>query len=132
MQRFTALSEEDRSSIDLTPMLDVVFIMLIFFVVTASFLKESGLPMAMAGDPVDVPTDITSISVIVERESQFRVNGRIVSRGNLLPYLHAIRSANPDASFGLVLERGSLVGDAAHAADAGRHLGFDVIPVAQP
>ena len=36
-------TESDSSDIDLTPMLDVVFIMLIFFVVTASFVKESGL-----------------------------------------------------------------------------------------
>lgn len=34
---------EEESEIDLTPMLDVVFIMLIFFIVTASFVKESGL-----------------------------------------------------------------------------------------
>lgn len=35
--------EEDTQVIDLTPMLDVVFIMLIFFIVTASFVKEAGL-----------------------------------------------------------------------------------------
>ena len=35
--------EEEESSIDLTPMLDVVFIMLIFFIVTASFIKEAGI-----------------------------------------------------------------------------------------
>ncbi len=34
---------EDQSDIDLTPMLDVVFIMLIFFIVTATFTKESGI-----------------------------------------------------------------------------------------
>ncbi len=36
-------SEEDADEINLTPMLDVVFIMLIFFIVTASFVKESGI-----------------------------------------------------------------------------------------
>ena len=38
-----ASGEDDESEIDLTPMLDVVFIMLIFFIVTASFVKEVGL-----------------------------------------------------------------------------------------
>ena len=37
------LSDEDEAKIDLTPMLDVVFIMLIFFIVTATFVKELGL-----------------------------------------------------------------------------------------
>ncbi len=36
-------SEEEQGAIDLTPMLDVVFIMLIFFIVTASFIKEAGI-----------------------------------------------------------------------------------------
>lgn len=36
---------EERAEIDLTPMLDVVFIMLIFFIVTAAFLKERSLPV---------------------------------------------------------------------------------------
>lgn len=39
-RRFT--SADDEAQIDLTPMLDVVFIMLIFFIVTASFVKEKG------------------------------------------------------------------------------------------
>ena len=36
-------AESDEAEIDITPMLDVVFIMLIFFIVTASFVKESGI-----------------------------------------------------------------------------------------
>lgn len=36
-------SQEDDADIDLTPMLDVVFILLIFFIVTSSFVKESGI-----------------------------------------------------------------------------------------
>ena len=38
-----AMAEEEESAIDLTPMLDVVFIMLIFFIVTTSFVKETGI-----------------------------------------------------------------------------------------
>ena len=39
-------ASQDESEIDLTPMLDVVFIMLIFFIVTASFVKEAGIHVA--------------------------------------------------------------------------------------
>ena len=39
----SAASQQDESQIDLTPMLDVVFIMLIFFIVTTSFVKEAGI-----------------------------------------------------------------------------------------
>ncbi len=46
-------SAQDEAQIDMTPMLDIVFIMLIFFIVTASFVKESGIT-------VDKPTAETS------------------------------------------------------------------------
>ena len=43
MRRTTQAAAEDEAQIDLTPMLDVVFIMLIFFIVTSSFVKEPGI-----------------------------------------------------------------------------------------
>ncbi len=43
MKRFLHKGEEENNEINLTPMLDVIFIMLIFFIVTTSFVKESGV-----------------------------------------------------------------------------------------
>ena len=37
------IREDEEAAIDMTPMLDIVFIMLIFFIVTAVFVKESGV-----------------------------------------------------------------------------------------
>ena len=48
------MSAQDEAQIDMTPMLDIVFIMLIFFIVTASFVKESGIT-------VDKPTAETAL-----------------------------------------------------------------------
>ena len=56
---------EDESEIDLTPMLDVVFIMLIFFIVTASFIKEFGLEINRPDDlpEVDIPTENQNVLI---------------------------------------------------------------------
>jgi len=43
MARKRVKPAQDEAQIDMTPMLDIVFIMLIFFIVTASFVKESGI-----------------------------------------------------------------------------------------
>jgi len=43
--RFGDLPEEEETKIDITPMLDVVFIMLIFFIVTATFVNEKGIDL---------------------------------------------------------------------------------------
>lgn len=56
---------EDNSEIDLTPMLDVVFIMLIFFIVTASFVKESVIDTAIPPPNDQVQTDSENPSIVV-------------------------------------------------------------------
>ena len=43
------VNDEEESQVDLTPMLDVVFIMLIFFIVTSTFVKESGVECNIQG-----------------------------------------------------------------------------------
>ena len=48
--------EEEENEINLTPMLDVVFIMLIFFIVTASFIKEAGLDVNRPDAPMTEST----------------------------------------------------------------------------
>ena len=65
MRRLAAAQEDDESSIDLTPMLDVVFIMLIFFIVTSSFVKEPGVelfkPQASTTEACDRGTIIFAV-----------------------------------------------------------------------
>ena len=56
-------TEEDEGTIDITPMLDVVFIMLIFFIVTATFIKEAGID-------VDKPADKELAEAILARREQ--------------------------------------------------------------
>ncbi len=60
-------SKEDKAEIDLTPMLDVVFIMLIFFIVTASFVKEKSLGMNVPENTDNPPPpDAESKSILVQ------------------------------------------------------------------
>ena len=121
---------EDESEINLTPMLDVVFIMLIFFLVTATFLNEHGVL-------VDIPpalnetVEVESISVLVQSDSSFVVNGRPLARASLVPYVRALYSQNPEAAYSVRLGDGSKVGDIVAAIDVGRSLGFDVVPLVQ-
>jgi len=46
MRKIAKQQEDEGAEIDLTPMLDVVFIMLIFFIVVASFIKEAGIALS--------------------------------------------------------------------------------------
>ena len=63
-------ADEEESEINLTPMLDVVFIMLIFFIVTATFIKEAGIqverPDTVTADTQDDAAILIAISATDE------------------------------------------------------------------
>ena len=63
-------AEEEENEINLTPMLDVVFIMLIFFIVTATFIKEAGIqverPNTVTADTQDDASILIAISALDE------------------------------------------------------------------
>ena len=67
MKKISGKRSEDDAKIDLTPMLDVVFILLIFFVVTATFLSETSIS---AGPSLGVQASVTDRLFTIFRESE--------------------------------------------------------------
>ena len=88
----------DDSEIDITPMLDVVFIMLIFFIVTASFVKESGIGI---NKPVaSQPDEPTSPPIVVEISSSnvVRIQNLEVSKSAIKATIVRLRAESPDSA----------------------------------
>lgn len=131
MSRFQAVPYEDQSEINLSPMLDVVFIMLIFFIVVASFVHEDGLPVTLPQGADRVFPEFESITITVEATGTFTVNGRVMTSTSVAPYVRALYAENPEVGFGVLLGAGSKVKDAVIAIEAGRRIGFDVVPIAR-
>ena len=72
-------SEEEQGAIDLTPMLDVVFIMLIFFIVTASFIKEQGIDVNRPdNDEQTIVEDKGNILIRIDDTDRIWIDGRQV------------------------------------------------------
>ena len=71
---------EDEVEINITPMLDIVFIMLIFFIVTTSFVKEQGLEVSRPSNapPKEIKQDKGPIIVKIDSASLISVKGRII------------------------------------------------------
>lgn len=69
---------EDKAEIDLTPMLDVVFIMLIFFIVTASFVKEKSLAINVPpqDEPTEQQTESTNILIQITSSDEIYMDGQ--------------------------------------------------------
>ena len=74
------LSDEEEAKIDLTPMLDVVFIMLIFFIVTATFVKELALDVNKPPDQEVTNVESESITIVIRATDEIAINGLTVDK----------------------------------------------------
>ena len=87
----------EASETDLTPMLDIVFILLIFFIVTATFLKENAMTM-----PTPPPDSLTSVQprpaiiVSITNDNLVRVNGVLSGIDGVRARIETELAANPD------------------------------------
>ena len=71
-------TQSDDADVDMTPMLDIVFIMLIFFIVTATFLDETGIDLTQPPPPPDdivPPNPKPAISIYVDGRNACSVDG---------------------------------------------------------
>ena len=83
---------------NLTPMLDVVFIMLIFFIVTATFVKEVGLDVNQPEkDPAPVDPEKQSIVVRVTSTDRIIIAGRDVDVRSVRANIERMHAENPEA-----------------------------------
>jgi len=89
----------DQADIDMTPMLDIVFILLIFFIVTATFLQEQGVDMRPP-PPSDTPPSESNpvILVQVNDRNQVFVNQEPTSELRVLAAVSRIRAEQPDSA----------------------------------
>ena len=98
MRRVLAPQYNEDSEIDLTPMLDVVFIMLIFFIVTATFVKEIGLDVNSPDKNQNVKdADKQSIVVRITSRDRIRIRGRDVDVRAVRANIERLHAENPDA-----------------------------------
>jgi biopolymer transport protein ExbD len=123
--------EKEQTDINLTPMLDVVFILLIFFVVTATFTREFGVDVYNPASAIPVPDDVQTISIVIEEDGSFHVNGRVLAEGSLTPYVMHLRAEFPDAGFSVLVSPEAYVEATVAAIDAGRSAGFERIPITE-
>ena len=89
--------EEGEEAINLTPMLDVVFIMLIFFIVTATFVKEVGLDVNQPDDdkPKTVDPDKKSIVVRISNRDRIVIAQRDVDWRQVRSNIERLHAENP-------------------------------------
>ena len=122
--------QEDESEVNLTPMLDVVFIMLIFFIVTASFVKEAGIDVSRPPAAESEKKARGNILVQITATDQIWVDGRQVDPRALRPNIERLHAENPQGSVIVQADQESENGLLVQVMDAARLAGVENVSLA--
>ena len=122
-----------EASIELTPLIDVVFLLLIFFMVSTSFVREARIAVDLpeaAGDPLEIEG---GLALAIDASGGYAVNGRALADGDVATLAGALRSlAAPDGQSHLLIAADASATHRAvvRAMDAARRAGIARIDIA--
>ena len=121
---------DEESEVNLTPMLDVVFIMLIFFIVTASFVKESGIDINRPDAQTAEKKEQGNILVAISPSGQIWIDKRQVDPRALRANIERLKAENPQGSVIIQADKESKNGLLVKVMDAARLAGVESISIA--
>ncbi|MBC8292360.1 MAG: biopolymer transporter ExbD [Proteobacteria bacterium] len=122
--------QEEETDINMTPMLDVVFIMLIFFIVTASFVKESGIEVSKPDAATAEREQRGNILVAISRDGQVWIDRRAVDVRSVRANLEKMHAENPQGALVIQADRESKNGLLVQVMDAARLAGIANVSIA--
>ncbi len=94
--RASKTNSDHQNEVDVTPLLDVVFIILIFFIVTASFVRESGLALNQP-EPDAAKSSQPSIVLKIDRAGGYRLQSRAIDLRAIKSSVLRLTAENPKA-----------------------------------
>ena len=96
--------EEEDSEINITPMMDIVFIMLIFFIVTTSFIKETGIDPNRPEAETASRSELGNILIAISPSDQIWMNKNPIELQAVRILMEAAHSENPESSVVIVAD----------------------------
>ena len=127
-------SRKPDSGIDLTPLIDVVFLLLIFFMVTTTFTQETRLLISLpeaGGETVDAEPE--SLELTIDKEGNYALNGQSLINRDIKTIMAALKDAsagNRDLPVVITADAESSHQAVVTAMDAAGKLGFNQLQIA--
>jgi biopolymer transport protein ExbD len=122
--------DEDENEINLTPMLDVVFIMLIFFSVTASFIKEAGIDVNRPDAPTSQRVEDANILIAISANDEIWIDRRLIDPRAVRANIERLHAENPKGSVVIQADKKSTNEMLVTVMDASRAAGVYNISIA--
>ncbi|AEE24279.1 MULTISPECIES: ExbD/TolR family protein [Paraglaciecola] len=129
-QHFQNMMDEEEAAIDMTPMLDVVFIMLIFFIVTASFVKEAGIDVNRPEAATAVKKDRANILVAISDKGEIWINKRKIDVRAVQANIERLHAENPQGTVVIQADKKATTETLIKVMDASRAAGITDVSIA--
>ena len=125
-----AVEQEEESAIDITPMLDIVFIMLIFFIVTATFVKESGIDVNRPDANTATQQDRASILIAIDDTGAVFIDRRRVELDAVRANIERLHAENPQGTDVIQADENASTKQLVAVMDASREAGVYEVSIA--
>lgn len=129
MGRNTQRPEEEAQAIDLTPMLDVVFIMLIFFIVTATFIKETGKEVSRPDATTAEANPGASILIAIGSDNEIWIDKKEIDPRLVRQVIERMRVDNPKGTVSIQADKEADIKFVVDVANAAREAGVTDVSV---
>ena len=130
-QIFNQTQVEEESEINITPMLDVVFIMLIFFIVTATFVKESGIDVNRPDATTATKQEKANILIAIAANNTIWIDRRQIDIRAVRPNIERLHAENPQGTVVIQADKDSKTNTLIQVMDAARQAGVYNVSLAQ-
>ena len=127
MARRHAHTEE--AEINITPMLDIVFIMLIFFIVTTSFTKETGADVIKPEADQAISLRNGTILIGIKSNDDIWMSKRLIELREVRQMVERAKSENPEGSVVIIADKGSKIGVVTQVMDQVRLAGVEGVSI---
>jgi biopolymer transport protein ExbD len=121
---------DDESDINLTPMLDVVFIMLIFFIVTATFIKQAGIDVSRPDALTSVKKPTVAVLVAIHENGDIWIDKKRVDVGAVRAHIERLHAENPKGGLVVQADKNSTTEKVLAVLAAARAAGMTEVAIA--
>lgn len=130
MRKIAQAEAEEESDVNITPLIDIVFIMLIFFIVTATFIKETGIDVNKPDAPTAVVKENANILVAIDADNSIWIDGRRIDIQSVRPNIERLHAENPQGSVVIQADKESKTDTLISVMDASRQAGVYNVSIA--
>jgi biopolymer transport protein ExbD len=129
--KFVRRTTDQEPSVNLTPLIDIVFLLLIFFMVSSRFIEEQDLALELPSAALAQPMSTQrSLALDITDTGGYRVAGEKSTASQLVALLQAQRAQYPDRALRVRADGNARHAAVVHALDAASQAGFERVEIA--